>query len=143
MDDQDKLGKTAPKPSSPFLNGVLVGAALGAAAFFILGTKEGKQSRKKLAAKTKKILGHVENIIDELEEKGHDIREELHEKGDVIKDELETVGKIINKQKKATEKKIGKLEKQIVPVIEETAKIVRKTGKKFFSRKGKILKKKK
>lgn len=55
------------KPASPFLNGVFLGTILGGLAFFVLGTKEGRQSRQKMIVKGKKLLNNLESILDQIE----------------------------------------------------------------------------
>jgi gas vesicle protein len=65
---------------SPFLNGVFVGAIIGAGALYLMGTKEGRKSRQKILDKSKKGLKALQKIIDEIEVTKDDIVEEIEEK---------------------------------------------------------------
>lgn len=100
------------KPTGAFFNGVLLGALVGAGAFFLLGTQEGKKAKEKLLKKGKNVLKELEKAVDDLGEK----KEELLERGAEVKQEVQS--------------KVGVLKKQAA-----------KIHKRFFNQKGKTLKK--
>jgi gas vesicle protein len=79
--------------SKSLIGGLMVGAALGAAAGLLLAPRSGEQTRRKLVNGTMKLKKNVVNYIDESID---NLREQLNVKIDQIvkrgKDTINTVG---------------------------------------------------
>jgi len=139
IDQSEQLKDTHHKPTTSFLNGVFLGAIIGAGAFFLLGTKEGKKSREKLLKKGKKVLVQLEDIVDEMGEK----KEELLEKGEAVKEDIQdkavSLRKQLETQKQNLKKTIHKVNKDLSKLQKGTSKEVARVKKRFFSKKGKNL----
>jgi len=69
-----------------FLTGLILGALLGAGAFYFLtSTDEGKKVKKQLAEKSGDVLDNLADLVGEIEEKG----EEFEKKAEQVKGMLE------------------------------------------------------
>lgn len=69
-----------------FLTGLILGALLGAGAFYFLtSTEEGKKVKKQLAERSGDVLDNLTNLVDEIEEKG----QEFEKKAQQVKGMLE------------------------------------------------------
>lgn len=111
MSEEQKNPEIQHKPTTSFLNGVFLGTIVGAGAFFLLGTKKGKESRKKLLEKGKKAISFLEDAFEEVEGKGEELKP---------------------KAKKLTKE----LKKQSLKVGKKTSKTLTRLKKQFFIRKG-------
>jgi gas vesicle protein len=80
---------------SPFLNGVFLGALIGAGALYLMGTEEGKKSKQNILNKSKKFLKTLEKIVDEIEEK----KDNLVQKIERIEKESPGIDKFLPKFK--------------------------------------------
>ncbi len=83
---------------SNFLSGIVLGAVLGAGAFYLLTTDEGQKAAKKFKKQAGPIL---EDLVSELEEKSadltdkaEDLKEEVEEKLEEVKETLEPEVKV-------------------------------------------------
>ena len=73
MSDQDSS-------VSNFLNGLVLGAILGAGAYYFLtSTEEGKKVKKRLQEEGKDLLGDLTDLVEEVEEKGEEFKEKAQE----------------------------------------------------------------
>jgi hypothetical protein len=57
---------TVDVPKSGFGNGLVMGALVGAAGFFLYGTKKGQQLKKNLQSRAKKIWKELDEVKTEL-----------------------------------------------------------------------------
>lgn len=72
------------KRDTKFWVGFFIGGLIGAVVLFLMGTKEGKKTKKLLTERGKDFLDDVEDKLGELEKKG----KELAKEGEVIKDQV-------------------------------------------------------
>lgn len=92
-----------------FLQGLIMGALLGAGFFyFITSTEEGTKVKKKIKQKSEEALNNLGELVEEFEEKGEEFRsqakklqEELEKKEEDFKEEVaeEAKGKLSNIEK--------------------------------------------
>jgi len=59
-----------------YMSGLMMGAIMGAAAVFFLGTKEGKRMAKVMHKKGGKTLKDLEKLVDDIEVKGEKFAQE-------------------------------------------------------------------
>jgi gas vesicle protein len=71
--------------NAKFFIGVVLGGIIGAIILFLMGTKDGKKTRKELEHKGRELLDDLHEKLDEIEEQGR----ELAEKGEKLKKHLE------------------------------------------------------
>ena len=118
--------------SKGFLSGLLWGAALGAAGFFLLGTEKGRKVKKQLVKKGKKLVDDFPDIVKDLEKQG----EEFAQKAEEVKKKLEKKAKEFSQEAK---EKINASLTQIEKTQERGRKAAASTRRRFFVRKGKKL----
>jgi len=102
-----------------YLNGLLTGVLVGAAAVFLTSTKRGRILSKQVRKQGKKSFKELEQLVTEIEAKG----EELAEKAQVAKDQL-------------AEKVEDIKELNYIQQLQEKGRVV---AGKFFQRNGKTL----
>ena len=93
-----------------FIFGFFVGGFIGAVVIFLLGTKEGRKTKKALEDKGEDLIGGIQERISELESRG----KELVEKGESLKDELIT--QIGEKGEMLTEEASQKIESTLAHI---------------------------
>jgi len=86
-----------------YMSGFMMGAIMGAAAVFLLGTKEGKRMAKVMHKKGGKTFKDLEKLVDDIEDKG----EKFAQEAKVVTKKLEKQAK--SKQKEVTTKAKKKL----------------------------------
>lgn len=112
-----------------FLNGLILGALVGAGAFYFLtSTEEGKKVRKQLEEKGKDALENLGDLVSEVEEKGG----EFKQKAKAIQGQLEEKAKSI--QTRVAEE----AQEQLVH-IDTLRERGREVSKRSFTKRGKAL----
>lgn len=71
--------------NTKFIIGVVLGGIIGAIILFLMGTKEGKKTRKELEDKGRELLGDLHEKLEEIESQG----KELAERGEKLKKHIE------------------------------------------------------
>jgi len=94
--------------SSSFFRGLILGALIGAGAYYFLtSTEEGKKVKEKLKKQGENALDNLGEIVNELEEKG----EEFKEKAKKLQKELEEKSKNVGGEiKEEVEEKLTEIE---------------------------------
>lgn len=101
-----------------FLNGLVLGAVLGAGAFYFLtSTEEGKKVKKRLQMEGQDLLEDLTDLVEEVEEKGGEFKK-----------------KAIKVQEQLSEKAVAPALSQIEKLRERGRQATR-----FFTRNGKPL----
>jgi len=117
------------KNSGGFFQGLIMGAVLGAGAFYFLTqTKEGKKIKARIKAGSEDVFDNLTDLIEEFESKGEEFR--LRAKN--FQSELE-------KKLAATENGEAEDAEEKISQIDKLRKRGRLASKKFFTRKGKPL----
>lgn len=98
--------------TTKFWIGVFIGGLIGAIIIVLLGTKEGKKSRKELEDKGKELLDDLTAKLTEIENQGRD----LIERGEEIKRHIET--NFEEKKDHLTEEATEKLDRALARVEE-------------------------
>lgn len=114
---------------SGFFQGLIMGAILGAGAYYFLtSTKEGKKVKKKIEKKSEGILGDLADLVDDFEEKGKEFRAQAKK----LQEELEKKAKDVKKEvAEEAKEQLGHIDK-----LRERGRLV---TKKFFTKNGKPL----
>ncbi len=115
--------------SGGFLQGLIIGALIGAGAFYFLTqTKEGEKVKKRIKKKSEEALDSLTELVEDFEEKGEEFRARAKE----IQAKLE------EKAKDVKEEVAGEAQEKIGH-IEKLRKRGRLASKKFFIRNGRPL----
>lgn len=77
-----------------FLGGLLVGAAIGGAAYYLFGTEKGKKLQKELKKKAKPYLDDISDLIDGLPEEKERIFESVENVKEAVVEKIEDVKEI-------------------------------------------------
>lgn len=108
-----------------FTGGLLIGAIIGAAAVFLLGTEEGKKVQKEIKKKTEEVIDNLPEVVEELEEKAQEVGEKAQEVGTKV---TRQVGEF---QQKAQEV-IGQKIEEVEPQINQIQSDAQTFGRRFF-----------
>lgn len=112
-----------------FLQGLIMGAILGAGAYYFLTqTKEGEKVKKKIKKRGEEVLDDLADLVDEFEEKGKEFRIQAKK----LQAELERKAKDVKKE-------VAEEAKEQLTHIDKLRERGRKATKKFFTRNGKPL----
>jgi len=121
MSDRDREGG--------FLQGLVMGAILGAGAYYFLTqTKEGEKVKKRIKKKGEEALDDLADLVDEFEEKG----EEFQAQAKKLQAELESKAKGVKKE-------VAAEAKEKLTHIDKLRERGRQATKTFFTRNGKPL----
>jgi len=112
------------KQSSPvFFSGLITGAVLGVGAYFFLtSTKEGKEIGQKIKARSSQALDDLGNLVEDLEDKGEELRHQVRETQVKVKEKIGQIGEDFNQKE-----------------IEKIQARGRQMATRFFTRKGKAV----
>lgn len=113
---------------SSFFNGLALGVVIGAAAFFLFGTKKGRKVKKRFLEKGSSFLKELEKAEEELKEK----KEEIKKQTSKIKEKLAA-------KKQKLEKKVEEIKNQAEEIKQEVKQVTAKAGKRFFRKNGRSL----
>jgi len=72
-----------------FGGGLLLGGLLGAGLFFLFGTEKGRKIKKQIEKKGEKAVGEIQDLVDELAEKGQEFREKAEEVAGELREKVE------------------------------------------------------
>lgn len=111
-----------------YMSGFMMGAMIGAAAVFFLGTKKGKHVAKVIRKKGNKSFKDLEELLQEIEDKG----EVFAKKAKVVTQKLE-------KQAQSTSKDINKIAKKKLSHIKKLQEKGRAAAARYFHKQGKTL----
>ncbi len=112
-----------------FFQGLIMGALLGAGAYYFLTqTKEGEKVKKKLKEKSEEALDNLAELVEDFEEKGEEFKAQAKE----IQTKLE-------EKTKGASKEIAEEAQEKLSHIEQLRNRGRKASNKFFVRNGKSL----
>jgi polyhydroxyalkanoate synthesis regulator phasin len=115
--------------SNGFLNGLILGALLGAGAFYFLtSTEEGKKIKKDLQEKGKDALENLADLIAEVEERG----EEFKQRAKKIQAQLE-------EKAKSLQVRVAEEAQEQLAHIDSLRERGREVGGRFFTKGGKSL----
>lgn len=121
MGDRDREGG--------FLQGLIIGAILGAGAYYFLTqTKEGEKVKKRIKKKGREALDDLTDLVEEFEEKGEEFRAQAKK----LQIELE-------KKAKGVKKEVAEEAKEKLTHIDKLRERGRQATKTFFTRNGKPL----
>lgn len=112
-----------------YMGGFVMGAFIGAAAVFFLGTKKGKRLAKVMHKQGGKTLKDLESLVTEIEVKG----EKFAQDAQVITKKLE-------KRAKSTQKEVTKTAKKQLGHIKQLQEKGRAAATRYFKKGGKNLK---
>jgi len=112
-----------------FFQGLIMGALIGAGAFYFLTqTEEGEKFKKRLKKKSEETLDNLAELVDDFETKGEEFREKAKE----IQAQLE-------EKIKDTREEVAEEAQEKLGHIEKLRERGRKASKKFFTKNGKPL----
>ena len=112
-----------------FLNGLILGALLGAGAvYFLTSTEEGKKIKKDLQEKGKDALENLAELINEVEERG----EEFKQKAKTIQAQLE-------EKAQSFQATVAEEAQEQLTHIDTLRERGREVSKRFFTKNGKAL----
>jgi len=121
MSDRDRNGG--------FFQGLIMGALIGAGAYYFLTqTKEGEKVKKRIKKKGREALDDLADLVEEFEEKG----EEFQVQAKRLQAELE-------KKAKGVKKEVAEEAKEKLTHIDKLRERGRRATKTFFTRNGKPL----
>lgn len=120
MSDTDTDDLHQPE-SGGFLQGLLLGAVIGAAGFFLFGTKEGRHIKKDLQKHSRKLIRQLQEIAAQLEEK----KETVSLKAELAKQEFKQLGQQAQTTAQQAQQVIGQ---QVQQLQERGHQIQEKTG---------------
>jgi len=124
-----------------FFNGLLLGAAVGAAGYFFFGTKKGKRVKKALKKGSIKTFEDLKKTAKDLEKKG----KKLSKKAAVKKAKFEKKANLTQKKVVAeirqAEKELALAKKKAERLKEKFTKTTTAVKKRYFTKKGKSLRK--
>ncbi len=109
------------KKSPGYMSGFAIGAALGAAAMFFLGTKKGRKLAKTMQQKSGKTVKELEGIVKDIETKS----ETFAQKAQVVAKKLGT-------QTKSAQKTVTKVAKEQLDHIQTLQAKGRAAAEKYF-----------
>lgn len=139
---------------SGFLSGLVLGSALGAAAFFLFGTVKGREIKEKLVEVGKEYFAEFEENLPEIKREFKKASETIMVQSQKIAEK--TKDKVVQAaqdnlspaQQKVLQQEVKKLEdttkeatKKVEQMQAELEKTAQRIEHKFFLRKGKTLKK--
>lgn len=121
MGDRDREGG--------FFQGLIMGALLGAGAYYFLTqTEEGEKVKKRIKKKGKEALDDLADLVEEFEEKGEEFRTQAKK----LQAELE-------EKAKGVKKEVAEEAKEKLTHIDRLRERGRQATKTFFTRNGKPL----
>jgi len=106
-----------------YLSGFTMGALIGAAAVFFLGTKEGKRFAKTMGKKGGRTLKDLEKLVAEIEKKG-----------EVFAKKSKVVTKKLERQAKSTQKEVTKVAKKKLSHIKKLQNKGRLAAARYFKK---------
>lgn len=112
-----------------FLQGLIMGALIGAGAYYFLTqTKEGKEVKKRIREKSEEALGDLAELVEDFEEKGGEFQEQAKR----IQARLEEKAKDVSEN-------VAEEAQEKLTHIEKLRKRGRVASRKFFTKNGKPL----
>ena len=115
--------------ASGFFQGLIMGALIGAGAFYFLTqTEEGEKVKKRIKKKSEEALDNLAELVEEFEEKGEEFRARAKE----IQVKLEEKAKNVKEE-------VAEEAQEKLSHIEKLRKRGRLASKTFFTRNGKPL----
>ncbi|MGI5828200.1 MAG: YtxH domain-containing protein [Patescibacteria group bacterium] len=128
-----------------FTNGLVLGVILGATGYFLLGTEKGKEIKQDLLEVAKKYWEDLEEEVETLKNKKEQVAHKVEESAKTVQDEVKTqlpqIKKEIKKEIKQLEDSVADAQKKADEMQMQLSQAASKIEKKFFFRKGRILKK--
>jgi len=123
---------TEEKQKNSFSSGLFFGAIIGAVLFFLFGTNEGRQIKKKLTEKGKEAIDDLPDLIKDLEKKGH----QFAQKAEEVKQTLDEKTKEITPKVK---QEVNLVLKQIEETQERGRQAAKSVRRRFFTKSGRKL----
>lgn len=128
------------KHDSPsFFNGLALGAVVGAAGFFLFGTKKGKKLKKALLESSTKTFDNLKRTAKDLEKKGRKISKKATVKRAQLEKKAAATQKKVVKEIKQTEKQLKTAQKKAETLKKRLAKAAQTAKKRYFTRRGRSL----
>jgi len=138
MSDEQRFNQ---KDAPSFLNGLLLGAAVGAAGFFLFGTKKGRKVKKALLEGGAKTFDDLKKTAKDLEKKSKKISKKAVVKKVELEKKAELTQKKVAIEIKEAERELKEAQKKAQKIKKKLTQKVARAKKRYFTRKGRSLRK--
>lgn len=124
-----------------FFNGLVVGTALGAAAYFLFATEKGKKIKDELVELSKEHFPELKEAINSLKDEGIKTAQKMEKAAVQTQEILPQVKEEISAELKQLEDSVADAKKRADQMQKDLQSTASKLEKKFFFKKGRSLKK--